>query len=125
MNRQERNQKVARDIQRALHKTFTRNAIKYLAYQAQLEDIAYCTRHQMNHLNGGLEERKWYSLKDKYDKLENIIYIEDKKINSKMMVFKNRANKAVVDNDLYMLDVLERIPTMERYAVQSLLYPRY
>lgn len=76
-------------------------------------------------MNGGKEEDKWYALKDEYEKLEDTIYKEDKNLDSKMTAFKNRTNQAVIDNDLYMLDVLEIIPTLERYAIQSLLYPGY
>ncbi len=42
-----------------LHSIFGEGAIRAAAIGEQLEDVKYCTKHKMNHQNGGNEKAKW------------------------------------------------------------------
>lgn len=46
-------------IKALLYKMFSADAIKAAALSEQLEDVKYCIEHNMNHLKGGAELKKW------------------------------------------------------------------
>lgn len=50
-----------RSVKEILYKYFSEDAIRAAAIGEQLEDIAYCSEHGMDHMNGSKEETKWNS----------------------------------------------------------------
>lgn len=104
-------------ISKLLHKFFGENAICAAAIGEQLEDVRYCSKHRMNHLNGGSEKDKWEETMKKAEMLagqDGTFTVENMK---KFQVAVNEYLRKNPNAGLY-----DGLSETERFAVRRFYY---
>lgn len=104
-------------ISELLHSLFGQDAIQAGAICEQLEDVKYCTKHKMNHLNGGSEKAKWEKAKAKAEELAE----NDKTFTAEnMKKFKKAVDEFLKENPEARL--YDGLSETEHFAVRKFYY---
>ena len=104
-------------IAELLHSIFGESAIQAGAICEQLEDIKYCTEHNMNHLNGGREKTKWEKAMEKAEALAE----KDKTFSAENMKnFQKAVNEFLRNNPEARL--YDGLSETEHFAVRRFYY---
>ena len=104
-------------ISQLLHSMFDAEAIEAGAICEQLEDVTYCTKHKMNHLNVTSEKANWEKAMATAERLagnSNTFTVEN------MKKFQKAVDKLLRDNPDTRL--YEGLSELEHFAVRRFYY---
>lgn len=106
-------------IKSILYQMFSADAIKAAALAEQLEDMKYCAEHNMNHLKGGKEQKKW---EEYCEKAELHAQKDDGKTfnRNNMQKFRNEVDQYLKKNPKATL--FEGLGETEHFAVRKFYY---
>lgn len=113
------------EIRKMLYRCFSVNAVMSAAYNEMSEDMAYCIKHKMNHMNGGEEEQRWNALIREAERYDSKVSRDEKNFALRMMqtfrksvddIMRERRKKKPTAS---MYDGLNEI---DRFAVRRFYY---